>query len=197
MNKDILEKLYTKDKLSVTEIANKLNCSSNRINYWLFKHGIQKRTISEAIYQKNNPTGDPFEFNMPKSIKQMFLYGLGLGLYWGEGTKRNKHSIRLGNTDPDLIKSFINFLVSIYNIDRNKLKFQLLIYDDLDSNKLIYFWAKYLSIKRNQFSKTTILKRRGEGTYNQKMKYGLLLIIFNNIKLRDLICSQIANIKNL
>ena len=197
MNKNILQKIYLEDKLSVTEIAKLLKCSSGRINYWLQKHNIKKRTISEAIYQKHNPSGDPFKFNVPKSDKRMFLFGLGLGLYWGEGTKRNKHAIRLGNTDPDLIKSFINFLVSIYNIDKNKLKFQLLSYDDLDQDELISFWTKYLSVKNTQFSKTTILKRRGKGTYLERMKYGVLLLTFGNIKLRNLICSQIANIKNM
>ena len=59
------------------------------------------------------------------------------------------------------------------------------------------FWTKYLSVKNTQFFKTTILQRRGEGTYLKKMKYGIIIINFGNMKLRNLICSQIANIENL
>ena len=127
----------------------------------------------------------------------MFLFGLGLGLFWGEGTKRNLHAVRLCNSDPALIKRFLYFLTKIYKIDKRKLKFQLQTYDDLDVDELILFWTKYLSVKSAQFSKTTILKRRGDGTYANKMNYGVVLVHFNNVKLRNLICSQIANIEDM
>ncbi|MFA5936936.1 MAG: hypothetical protein WC822_03600 [Candidatus Paceibacterota bacterium] len=197
MNKKELKNLYLVKKLSSSEIAKKYNCSETRINYWLAFYKIQKRTISEAIYQKNNPKGDPFLFNNPKNFKKMFLFGLGLGLFWGEGSKRNIHAVRLSNSDPELVKIFINFLIKIYNIDKTKLRFQIQTYDDLNLNELRTFWMKYLSVKNTQFFKTTILKRRGNGTYIKKMKYGVIIINFGNMKLRNLICSQIANIKNL
>jgi hypothetical protein len=59
------------------------------------------------------------------------------------------------------------------------------------------FWAKFLSVKHTQFFKTTILKKRGEGTYLKKMQHGVIIVNFGNTKLRNLICSQIANIENL
>ena len=197
MNKNILENLYLKEKLSCAEIAKKHNCSESTVNYWLTFYKIKKRTISEAIYQKNNPNGDPFLFSYPKTLKQMFLFGLGLGLFWGEGSKKNIHSIRLSNSDPALVKKFLDFLCNVYNIKKEKLRFQLQIYDDLKLNELMNFWTKYLSVKNNQFFKTTILKKRGEGTYLTKMKYGVIIVHFGNMKLRNLICSQIANIDNL
>ncbi len=197
MNENILRNLYLVKKLSCAEIAKKLNCSESTINYWLNFHKIKKRTISEAIYQKNNPKGDPFVFKRPTTLQQMFLFGLGLGLFWGEGSKRNIHAVRLGNSDPALVKKFIDFLVTIYKIDKEKLRFQLLSYSDLDSEELISFWSEYLSVKNTQFFKTTILKRRGKGTYTTKMKYGIIIAHFGNMKLRNLICSQIANIENL
>ena len=197
MNKNTLENLYLKEKLSCAEIARKFACSESTINYWLSFYKIKKRTISEAIYQKKNPKGDPFVFSHPKTLHKMFLFGLGLGLFWGEGSKRNMHAVRLGNSDPALVKKFIDFLVDIYNIDKTRLKFQLLIYDDLDIDKLITFWTRYLLVKNTQFFKTTILKRRGSGTYLKKMQYGVIMVHFGNMKLRNLIISQIANIENL
>ncbi len=197
ITRELLSELYLIKKLSSKNIAIQLKCSETNINYWIKKFNIKKRTISEAIYQKNNPKGDPFLFNHPKTLRQMFLFGLGLGLFWGEGTKRNLHAVRLSNSDPELVKKFIDFLVNIYNIDKNKLRFQLLSYDDLNLNKLMTFWTKYLSVKSIQFFKSTILKKRGKGTYLKKMKRGVIIVSFGNIKLRNLICSQIANIENL
>jgi len=194
MNRKILENLYLVKKLSSFEIAKKFKCSEHKVNYWLSVYKIPKRTISEAIYQKNNPKGDPFTFSYPKSLKKMFLFGLGLGLFWGEGTKRDRHAVRLSNSDPFLIKKYIDFLVDIYNIDKNKLRFQLQTYDDLNVDDQIKFWGKYIHVKKSQFYKSTILVRRGRGTYLEKMKHGVIIVNFNNMKLKNLISSQIANI---
>ncbi len=197
MDKKILENLYIIKKLSSAEIAKKHGCSERKINYWLAVYKIKKRTISEAIYQKNNPKGDPFFFTTPKNLKEMFLFGLGLGLFWGEGTKRGRHALRLSNSDPILIKKYIDFLVKIYNVDKNRLRFQLQTYNDLDVNKLILFWMKILSVRKSQFYRSTILIRRGEGTYSEKMKYGVLIVNFNNIKLKNLVSSHIANVASV
>ncbi len=197
MKKDILQKLYIQKKLSSIEIAKKFKCSEHKVNYWLGIYKIKKRTISEAIYQKNNPKGDPFLFVEPKKINDVFLFGLGLGLFWGEGTKKDSHTLKLSNSDPNLIKKYLDFLIKIYNINKNKLRFEIQTYNDIDPQNLMIFWRKVVSVKKNQFYKTTILTKRGEGTYHTKMKYGVLVVHFNNIKLRNLICSQIANMATI
>src|SRR3990167_2458911 len=55
-----LTKLYVQKKLSVSVMAGQLKCSEHKVNYWLTKHGIEKRSISDAIYQMHHPRGDPF-----------------------------------------------------------------------------------------------------------------------------------------
>lgn len=197
MDKVKLKKLYLKKKLSSNEIAKICGCSEHKVNYWLSKFGIQKRTISEATYQKYNPGGDPFSFVSPRGNEEMFLFGLGLGLFWGEGSKKDSSTLKICNSDPDLIKKFIAFLVEIYNIDKSRLKFQLQIYKDLDIGEVVKFWSGFLKVRDSQFYKTTILTRGGLGTYHTKMKYGVLILHFHNVKLKDLICSQIANMKSV
>ncbi len=81
--KRILDRLYSKEGLSGLQIAKRLPCSANKVEYWLHKHKIPKRSISEAIYKKWNPQGDPFFFYKPSNIPEAILYGIGVGLYWG------------------------------------------------------------------------------------------------------------------
>jgi hypothetical protein len=88
-------------------------------------------------------------------------------------------------------------LIKIYHIDKNKLRFQLQTYDDLNVDDQIEFWRKHLSIKKSQFFKSTILVRRGDGTYLEKMKHGVVIVNFGNMKLKSLICSHIANIASI
>ena len=119
MDKALLERWYICDKKSVHDIASALHCSDGKINYWLEKHSIQKRSISEAIYTKHNPNGDPFLPQAFKIDKDSLFSGLGLGSYWSEGTKKNLNQVRLGNTDPHLVfVSVCRILVS--EIERMK-----------------------------------------------------------------------------
>ena len=182
-----LERLYLKKKRSMQEIADELSCSLHKIKYWMEKYKIKIRSRSDAIYIKRNPKGDPFKFRRPKTFKEFELFGLGLGLYWGEGTKANKDSIRLGNTDPELIKRFIDFLIVIFGIDKNDLHFGLQIFTDINSDRAMDFWIKRLRIKRSQFYKPTITKSNSLGTYRKKSEWGVLTVMYHNKKSRDVL----------
>ena len=189
-----LEKLYLHTKKSSKEISDLFGCSEHKVNYWMKKHGIQKRSVSEAVYQKLNPNGDPFVCEKPKTMEEAFLYGLGLGLYWGEGTKSDKHSVRLGNTNPKLIKKFIEFLINRYSIDRKKMRFGLQIFSDMSPSEGLSFWSKELGFPKSQFQKVVVTHARGVGTYRQKTKHGVLTVYYSNKKLRDIIGAVIDDL---
>jgi len=190
--KDELKKLYKSH--SSAEIAKIKRCSVGQVNYWLERYWIKKRSISEAIYKKHNPDGDPFSLHKPKNISEAILYGLGVGLYWGEGTKRGMGAVRLSNTDVKLLRKFVEFLETFFNIDKNKLRFSIQIFSDISGEEALNYWARELGVKKNQFYKTIVSKVRGEGTYKYKSKYGVAIVYFNNIKLKRLICNMIENI---
>ncbi|MFZ3019961.1 MAG: hypothetical protein WA051_00330 [Minisyncoccia bacterium] len=195
IKKKDLEILYFSRNLSVAQIAKSLKCSENKINYWIKVYGLRKRSIKDAIYIRKNPKGDPFSFIKPKTLAHSFLFGLGVGLYWGEGTKASKDSVRLGNTDPDLILYFLKFLSDIYSVDKSKLRFGIQVFEDLDSNEVISFWSKKLNINKKAFLKVTKTKSRGVGTYKKKIKYGVLTIYFNNVKLRNILMMEIERLR--
>ncbi len=190
-----LKRLYLDKKYSSAKIAKLFNCSIHKVNYWLLAYAIPKRSISDAIYAKHNPNGDPFKFSPPKSIEDAKLFGLGIGLYWGEGTKANQNSIRLGNTDPYLIEKFIEFLVRFFNIRREDMTFGLQLFTDIDPKKALDFWAKHLRINKHQFNKPVVTISGSIGTYRRKNEFGVLTAMYHNKKLRDLMISLIAEYK--
>jgi hypothetical protein len=189
--KEKLNDLYTKQKLSMKDISVLLKCSQNQVDYWMKKHNIKRRSISEGVYIKNNPKGDPFLFRGPEVKKDSILYGVGLGLYWGEGTKANKNSIRLGNTDPDLILTFIEFLKVCFSIDKKDLRFGLQIFSEMSEKEALDFWCAFLDVSKKQFMKTVITISNKKGTYTHKIKHGVLTVYFNNTKARNQLCSLI------
>lgn len=189
-NKIKLEQLknkYLAERKSVSEIAQEFGCSENGINYWIHKFGIKKRSISEAIYIKHNPKGDPFKFIFPRNINEAKLFGLGLGLYWGEGTKANKNSVRIGNSDPLLLKRFIEFLVKFFCIKRDDLKFHLHTFSDIDLTEAQEYWMKQLDIKKEQFYKPLVTQSGKIGNCRKKSKYGVLTLYYGNTKLKNIL----------
>lgn len=194
MNEKALKRLYTQDKKSARQIAEFYGCSENKIHYWLEKYSIPKRTISAALFVKLNPYGDPFSVKKNKTKEDAFLHGLGLGLYWGEGTKSNTHSVRLGNTDPALIRAFVRFLEARYGVKRTRLRFGLQIFSDMDSSAALEFWCCKLRVVPSQFHKVTVTPARSLGTYRHKTKHGVLTIYFHSKKLRDILCHEIEGL---
>ncbi len=195
ITKIFLEKEYLQGKQSAAQIADSLHCSQSKVNYWLLKHGLQKRSLSDAQYVKQNPYGDPFSFNSPKSKEEWFLYGMGLGLYWGEGNKKSKTSVRLGNTDPDLLRYFLDFLFHIYNIDQARLRFGLQIFTDNNPVTVKQYWCKSLKIPADKFQKIIITPSVRKGTYGVKSQHGVLTIYFSNTKIRDIIVGAIEGLR--
>lgn len=197
LTQQILEKLYVHQKLSVAQISQLTGETQGKVNYWLRKFGIAKRTISDATYTRYNPDGDPFLQTKPIRMNADFLAGVGLGLYWGEGTKRNKTSVRLGNTDPDLIRAFLLFLTKVYQIDTSRLRFGLQIFSDMNIRKEEKFWRTLLQADEAQFHKTIVTLSGSIGTYREKSPHGVLTIYFSNRKLRDLLVAEIDRLRKV
>lgn len=196
IKKNLLKERYIRKKKSMQEIANELDCSLHKVAYWMEKHKVPRRSWSEATYVKHNPDGDPFSFEAPRTIEQAMLMGLGLGLYWGEGTRSNKLSVRLGNTDPALVRKFVEFLEKIYTIDKKDLKFGLQIFSDIHPEKALRYWMKELDVTRDQFQKKVVVTpSRGKGTYRKKLEYGVLTVYYHNMKLRSALEKELRKLQ--
>lgn len=197
IEESLLRKLYVADRLSSREISSRLGFSESKVNYWISKYKIPKRSISDAVYTRLNPEGDPFFAAKTISKDDAFLLGLGLGLFWGEGNKKDPVSVRLGNSDPDLIKIFLRFLEDRFQIKKHRLRFGLQVFSDMDYTTAEEFWIRYLNVDASQFYKTVVTVSGKVGSYREKTKYGVLTLYFHNKKLRDLIVGEIDKLRNI
>lgn len=194
LTKELLETLYLSGK-SMPEIATSLNCSINKVVYWMNKYGIARRSWSEAVYLKSNPNGDPFTILKTFSPETMLLYGLGLGLYWGEGEKTSKHAVRLANSDPFVIKAFRDFLITICKLEERKILYALICFNDSNPEDARTYWAKILNISGDKFGKITQIPPQGKGRYKKKSQFGVCILIVGNIKLKTWIIAELEKLK--
>ena len=197
ITKKILRELYLEKNLSMLQISRNLGCSQRKVAYWMTAYKIKRRTISQAVYLKYNPKGDPFSFRAPKTADENLLYGLGLGLYWGEGSKSNLNAVRLGNTDPGIIKVFMTFLTNLYGVDESRFRFGLQIFSDTSPVIALNYWSKVLGVNKSHFYKPVVTKSGSIGTYRHKNMNGVVTIYFGNTKLRDILVGQVAEIAQL
>ncbi len=193
ISKNLLKKHYASG-LSMMEISKMLHVSPNKINYWMNKYKISRRTLNDALYKKYNPHGNPFKIKKIKSISDTLLLGLGLGLYWGEGNKADKYSVRIGTTDAQMILIFRQFLSNICGVPKEKFKYSLMVFKNASVDKASEFWTKTLKIRSTQLGKITKISPMGKGTYKKISNFGVCTIYVYNIKLKKWIMAELEKI---
>lgn len=120
------------------------------------------------------------EFSKFKDNK---LFLAGLMLYWGEGDKVLKNCIvRLGNSEPEMIRIFNLFLVKSLKISPDKISAWLLLYPDLVDSVQKKFWSKTTGLPLDQFKKSIYIKGRHP---TKRLSYGVCYISVNSRELKE------------
>jgi hypothetical protein len=77
---------------------------------------------------------------------------VGLALYAGEGAKTDG-GVKLANSDPRLIRFFVTWLRTCFDIDERRLRVRLYLHDGLDLEAANAFWSALTEIPLSQFTK--------------------------------------------
>ncbi len=110
-------------------------------------------------------------------------------LYWGEG---NKTELNIINSDPNLIRIFINCIKKLGVTDEDLLV-SVRIYEDLNPKKVIAFWAKHLNFRKELIRSVNVLYGKKLG----KLKYGMCRVrVRKGAKYFKIIMSVIDLIKS-
>jgi hypothetical protein len=69
----------------------------------------------------------------------------------------------------------MKFLIDIFSINKDKFRFGLQVFSDLNVGKVRLKWAEALDINENQFfPKTIVTPKRGKGNYKKINEWELL-----------------------
>jgi hypothetical protein len=160
--------------LTNRNIASKLKTSENSIKMKLSKLAKKgKIKLKERIHDDN--------FTFKGVSKDMLVKGLLL--WWCEGSsynptqKNRENRVEIVNSDPKLIKMFLDFLRTI-KINENKLRVRLKCSEE-EEEKLKRFWSYFLNIPMERFLKSILVKNYK----GKKLEYGIATIRYNSRKL--------------
>lgn len=195
-----------KEGKSYSEIKSVLGVNKSTLSGWLKDMPLSEEKIAEL--RDNNPRRiENFRKTMAVkkearlvascakaskdigilSRRDMFI--AGLFLYWGEGSKRDKGGISFTNTNPDMIKYFINWL-ELMGFGREKLKVNLHLYSDMGVEESVKYWSRELKINKSQFRRPYI-----KGTLSRDIRYksgfghGTCSVILEKQEMNDYVLS--------
>src|SRR5690606_32413587 len=105
---------------------------------------------------------------------------IGVGLYWGDGAKRNVGAICMVNMDPTVHALFLRWL-GLLGVPIDSVTARLTISDEADVDREQQWWADRLKIPNIRFTKATT---RLSPTSRRKIKrpeyHGILTLRCNN-----------------
>ena len=203
---------------SIKEIAAEVGVSRGTASTWMKEVSLtaeQELFIKEQMYargHKGRMIGA--EMNKNKKIERQKiandeavemieqlslneLFYLGLGIYWGEGTKAQSTSLAVTNSDPRIIKIMIRWFVECLGVQVTDLHPRVYISDNHQDReeKLYEYWIHELGIPRSQFKKMIFLNKGKKIYENREMYYGVLtLLVAKGTDLRYKILAFLARI---
>lgn len=129
-----------------------------------------------------------------EQLKHDPLFLSGIMLYWGEGEKQPKSSVvRLGNSEPEMIRVFNLFLTKALGISSDKIFAWLLLYPDLVDTVQRNFWGKATGLTPVQFKKSIYIKGRHP---TKRLSYGVCTITVQSRALKERILKWLELYQN-
>jgi hypothetical protein len=103
-------------------------------------------------------------------------------LYLGEGFKKSE-TTGMGNSDPEILKFFLSTMLNIYNLDINKIRFNLHLRADQDQDAMKKYWSKTLEVPIDRFGYVIKDKRTQNSKTYSKYK-GVCVINCGNVAIQ-------------
>ena len=174
---------------SYSEIKEILGISKSTLSGWLRDMPLSEERI-RALQALNPKRIERFRETMRKKRELLMLHSFtraakdigrlsrrdifisGLYLYWGEGTKSAPGRVSIANTDPDVVKAFMDWLLHM-KVPRERIRARLHLYKDMKLRDEIMYWSRTLNIPVSQFRKPHIKQTsRSEQTYKGMYGHG-------------------------
>jgi len=127
--------------------------------------------------------------------RKLALDFVGLGLWWGEGTK-DRQTVAVANADPDAILLALKWLREVYGVPLRKFRISLAVHHDVNVRATRHFWSRLTGIPLSQFRKTMFYRTRQKHP-SRLMPYGTCVIRLHDVRLFDQVNHRLRAIRRL
>jgi len=169
--------------LSYREILEHIPVAKSSLSLWLQSVKLAKRQ-KQRLTEKKLASGrrgaqkrKDIRIALTKQIKDKArkeigklskrdLWLIGIALYWAEGSKEKEYSpgsrMVFSNSDPYMIKLFLEWLIKIVKIPKEKIYFSVYLHESHKNNleRVVNHWSKYTDFSKEGFSKIYFKKNK-------------------------------------
>lgn len=165
----------------------KLAWANNIAKYNKRRHAAHLEKIKRQLahYAEEVPT-----------IRTRDLFFLALGLYWGEGSKREERQVRLTNSDPELIAAAMRFFVDYCRIPVEKIHPVINVHSNVDIEEAKKYWSGILNMKIGSMAVYTVVSKAGRNKRpTHRLPYGTMQLRIRNAEFTRRIHGWLQGVK--
>jgi transposase-like protein len=193
--------------ISVKKIAKELSVAASTVSLWV-RHIIlsdeqktkilcnktpeekakRAKTFSET-YRQRRQIWQEHGRNLAKQNDPLHI--MGCMLYWGEGGKTSVSTVSISNCDVEILKVFVDFLITCYNVDKNRLKISIQFYKDISTDEDVKnFWLTNLNLTDCNIQQIKGHEPKQNKTH-KKQPYGVCRICLGDVQIKQSIMGAI------
>jgi hypothetical protein len=121
------------------------------------------------------------------------LFVAGLAIYWGEGDSKLENGIvRVANTDPVMLKMFVNFITKFLPIDRKDVRAYLITYPDLIDSQCLQYWARHIQLSVTSFYGSHVIKGRHP---TRRLSHGICTVMIAKRVIKEIVLEWLRHYK--
>lgn len=160
---------------SYTEISRQLGVPKSTLSKWLkplrYSQAVRQRLsrissrkFSENISTWNRKRAERYAVEREgrvahaadevSSLSRDRLFWFGLALYWAEGSKKDRFTVRFTNSDPRLVKSWLRFLTEFCGVSRDTIRLTVHLHPNVSDRRAKRFWSEELALPLTQFRRS-------------------------------------------
>ena len=198
--------------LSYSAISQELGINKSTLSGWLSRYPLSESRIRElrgsspqrierfrnTMFKKRNVRLERVYKSVVNDFKKKrFAHDLyaGFFLYWGEGTKAARYTTALTNSDPNMIRFFIQWL-SMLGVKKKDLRLKLHLYADMDIKTAHLFWMRVLDVPKSSFNKAYVKNSlHADKTYKGLFGHGTCSVSYHDRDIHEYIMAALAYIR--
>lgn len=184
---------------SYSEILKQVPVAKSSLSLWLKSVGLSKRQEQrltekklaamkrgwEARHRQKVEITEQIKKEAKEEIGKISkrdLWIAGIALYWGEGAKERRHGAlaRLDNSDPELIKLYLKWLLDVCGVAKKEIYFRISLHESAKDRlgEVKKYWLEVTGFPSGHFQKITWKKNKikKKRRYNEIGYYGLLSV---------------------
>jgi len=187
---------------SLNEIRRKLKVAKSSVSFWvrdikltfIQREGLSKKGIKKDVIERRRKTRLMNENNKRQiiidkakkeisSLSKKELRIMGIALYWAEGSKTQRGSVQLSNSDPKLIQAAMWFFREVCEVQEEKFRGHIFLHPHLDAKKAEKYWHNVSDIPLNQFYKTSKQQSKASKRKKDTLPFGTFCIQICNTEM--------------